>query len=498
MEIPSQLPTDIVGMQALYLNLMEEYNKVLARVAWLERQIFGTKSERFVPDGRQMSLDLNVEKKSAPAVTETISYTRTRQEQEKQGHGRGAMPTHLPVVDVRIEPKEDVTGLDYIGDEQTWEYEYEPGQLIVKRYIRPKYAKRGDLNDEILIGSLPLRPIEKGNAGPGFISRVVVDKYLYHLPLDRQRRKFEIEDHIELAESFLCDVVKHAAFWLEPIYRCLLQQVLTASYLQADETPIPVQVRETKRKTHKGYFWVYHDPLQGIVIFDYRRSRGRDGPCEILKDFKGVLQVDGYGGYNKVVSEEELIRAACMAHVRRKFEAALDSERGRAEYALKQIGLWFEKEREAKAGGLDLAQRLALRQKEVVPSMKLFVEWMQTECSGVLPKSPMGQAIAYALDQWPGFTPYMTDGRIELSNNLVENAIRPVALGRKNYLFKGSHDAAQRGAIIYSLIATAMRCGHDPFLYFKDIFTRLPAAASKDIQAFLPQNWKAIQKTTPN
>lgn len=486
-----RLPSFVIGMGDQFNALLAEHEKVLAELSWLKRQMFGQKSERFIPDVQQLGFALGVAQKPVVVSTQSIQYKRQSVQQKPEGHGRGLMPTHLPIEDVVIEPLEDVTGLERIGEEVSWEYDYEPGCLKIKRYRRPKYVRRGETEDAVLMAALPPRPIEKGNAGPGLMARVVVDKYLYHLPLDRQRRKFAVEDGVEIAESTLCDMVRQTAFWIGPLYTRLVGEVLSASYLQADETPIPVQVRTTKRKTHRGFFWVYRDPLTKVVIFDYRKGRGREGPTEMLKEFSGVLQVDGYEGYNQVIAQRGLVRAACMAHVRRKFEQAMESDSKRGEQALSAISAWFEEESRAKEAGLDFAQRLAMRREQVVSSMDAFQDWLKTEGANVLPKSPMGMAIAYALNQWPGFVPFMTDGRIEFSNNLIENAIRPVALGRKNYLFMGSHEAAQRTAVIYSLIATATAFKIDPFRYFKDLLTRLPAAKNTDIDKFLPQNWKS-------
>jgi len=270
-----ELPDDVSRLKELVVQKHEEVVHLYHELAWLKRQIFGQKSERFIPNEQQLDLGLAATKTPPVVKTQHVQYERATVEKKPQGHGRNVMPTHLPIEDVVIDPQENVEGLECIGEDVSWEYEYEPGCLKIKRYRRPKYVRRGEVRDEILIGALPPRPIEKGNAGAGFMARVVVDKFLYHLPLDRQRRKFEIEDQVQIAESTLCDIVRHAAFWIEPIYRRQIERLLSATYLQADETPIPVQVRTTKRKTHRGYFWVYHDPLAEIVVFDYRRGRSR-------------------------------------------------------------------------------------------------------------------------------------------------------------------------------------------------------------------------------
>ncbi|MHC4537168.1 MAG: IS66 family transposase [Planctomycetota bacterium] len=460
-------------------------------LSYLKRQLFGSKSERFIPanpDQTILPLILPAKESDSSRTKEDISYTRNKkQDSGKTGHSRETMPTHLPIEDIRIEPEEDMTGCSHIGDDITWEYEYKRGKLIVKRYIRPKYAKKEGTS--VITGKMPPRPVEKGNFGPGFIANLINEKYNYHIPLDRQRKRFLSENNVSIAESTLCDIVRQGCFWFEPLYQKLIELLLKASYLQADETPIPVLVRDGRGKTHRGYFWVYFDPVSNIIVFDYRMNRSREGPNNFLEKFKGIVQVDGYQGYTELLARSDIQWAACMAHVRRKFDQALETDKERGTYALKEIGLWFEWERQSKEDGLNPADRLAMRKDHVVPSMESFHSWLNQESLKVLPKSLIGKAIGYALNQWPGFTPFMTDGRVELSNNLVENAIRPVALGRKNYLFKGSHAAAQRAAVIYSLISTATRHGHDSFRYLKDVLTRLPASTNKQLDGFLPQNW---------
>jgi transposase len=465
---------------------LQELGELRHRLAWLERQLFGQKSERFAANDEQLTLDLGEQQSSEPpSRTQRISYER-RSSRKQEGHGRGPMPTHLPIKDVVLEP--DGEG-EHIGDEVTWEYRMKRGSLYVVRYTRPKYARPDGAG--VLIAPLPPRAIEKGNAGASLLSYITVEKYVYHTPLDRQRRKFKTEYHVDFSESTLCDWIRQSCFWFEPAYGVGVEQVRGSSYIQADETPILVQSPDKRGKTHRGYFWVYHAPLEKVTIFVYSKSRARAGPTDFLKGFKGVLQVDGYAGYNEVLSGDGVTWAACMAHVRRKFEEALESASEQAAYALEIMKGWFAVEAQAKELELCAEERLALRREKTVPSMNEFHSWLKEQALSVLPKSPLGKAVTYALNQWKGFEPFQNDGRIELSNNLVENQIRPVALGRKNYLFKGSHEAAQRAAVIYSLTATAKMHGIDPYIYFTDLLERLPAAKAGDIPNFTPANWKA-------
>jgi transposase len=479
-------------LESKNLQLQSRLAEVEFNLEWFKRQMFGKKSERFTSDDEtQTMLDLGViEKTDIPETTQKIIYDRrtSAPKASQGGHGRSVMPTHLPFVDTIIEPEEDITGLECIGEEMTWHYDMKPGSLFIRRIIRPKYARHD--GDGIIIGELPALPIDKGNAGAGLMTQVVIDKYVYHLPLDRQRKKFKNEYDVDFSESWLCDLVKKTGFWISGVHQAYIDRLMKNTYLQADETPIPVLTRDHKGKTHRGYFWVYHDPLERLVVFDYRESRSSKGPADFLKNFKGVLQVDGYDGYDPIASRPDIQRAGCMDHVRRRFEQALDYDKEKASYALEQMKQWYDSEKTAREEKLTLAQRFSLRIEKSVSSMKAFRGWLSEQIPGILPKSPLGAAITYALNQWPFFEPFMTDPRIELSNILIENAIRPIAIGRKNYMFIGSHEAAKRAAMIYSLVSIAKLHGIDPFVYIKELLIRLPQASNLDTDQFLFPLWK--------
>jgi len=468
---------------------------------WLKRQVFGPKSERFTlpPSDQQMALELGVvksEELETPPQTKTVTYDRTSKKKPEttiKGHGRGKMPDHLRIDKQVIEPEGDISGKVRIGEEITWYFEMSaPSSLHVVMITRPKYAFPD--NSGVVIGALPPLPVEKGNAGPGLLTQIVVDKFLYHIPLYRQIAKYKNEYNVDYSESWFSDNVKNATFWLESAHDKHKARLLQSDLLQADETPIPVLVKDGKGKTHRGYLWVYRDPINKIIIFDYRPNRSRAGPSDFLKDFKGTLQIDGYEGYAEIITTNSLIRAACMDHVRRRFEKALEYDAERATHALDTMGEWYALERDAKEKELSAEDKLSMRREKIKPSMEQFKVWMQEQLKQVLPKSPVGIAITYALNQWSYFEPFLNDPRVDLSNIQVENAIRPVALGRKNFMFAGSHESAQRIAIIYSIIATAKLNGVDPFTYIKELLTKLPAATSNEIEKYLLPEWKPDSK----
>lgn len=468
--------------------LVAENTYLKQELSQLRRMIFGQKRERFLPGDSDTQIGLNLGD-TAPEMdtrVEEISYQRKKVSVKPAPHGRNELPAHLVRRDMIIEPDEDTATLVKIGEEITEELDYEPGSLFVRRYIRPKYA-RADGNG-VVIGPLPSRPVEKGIAGAGLLAHVAISKHLDHLPLYRQRQQFKRQG-VDLSASTLGDWIKSTCDLLMPIYRLHKEILLMRFYLMADETPIRVLDRHRKGQSHTGYYWVYYDPLNQESLFDYRRSRSRAGPNEMLSNFCGYLQVDGYNGYNETGRREGITLLGCMAHARRYFEKALPNDRERAAWMLEEIRLLYMIERFARNQRLSYQERLALRRENALPIMTEMRAWLDREKLQVLPKSLLGKAIGYMLTFWDRLLLYLEDGRFEIDNNLVENAIRPVALGRKNYLFAGSHDGAERAAILYSLISTAKLHGHDPYQYLKDVISRIADHPHKRLEALLPANW---------
>lgn len=274
---------------------------------------------------------------------------------------------------------------------------------------------------------------------------------------------------------------------LPPLYDELKKDVLSQNYIQADETPIPVLDKDKKKSTHQGYYWVYHAPEIKMVLFDYRPGRGRDGPKEILKDFSGHLQTDGYAGY-EIFDTEGIVLHHCMAHARRKFEQALDNDKTRAEYVLAQLQKLYAIERKARQENYSPEQRYELRQRESSEILDTIGHWLKENIISVVPKSKIGEAMAYTLSRWERLCLYAADGKLEIDNNLVENVIRPVALGRKNYLFAGSHEAAQRAAMIYSFMGTCKLRGVEPLAWLTETLRKLPDHKANQLRDLLPHS----------
>jgi transposase len=460
----------------------------------LKKMIFAARSERFEPADpsltQQLSLGLTIEKKRAAAVAQQISYTRIINEPaniQLSVPVRNPLPAHLERREIVLEPglRE---GLRKLGDEITEELEYEPGKLFVNRYIRRKYVNQD--NTGILVASMPERPLPKAIAGAGLLTQIVIDKYLDHLPLHRQMDRFK-RDGVNIPYSTISDWVSNTCKLIAPLYEALKKRVLAGDYLHADETPIKVLDRDKKGETHRGYYWVYHNSLADLVFFDYQAGRGREGPEKILKDFKGHLQTDGYAVYDIFEEKKEVTLLHCMAHARRKFYEAQGNDAVRATHGLQQIQLLYEIERRIKDLPVDERQRI--RNQEAVPILESLGAWMKKSYTEVLPKSVIGKALGYSIERWDALSLYTTDGKLNIDNNPVENAIRPVAIGRKNYLFAGSHEAAQRSAMLYSLLGTCKLNGINPFTWLKDVLSRIGTHPINKVQELLPHNWQQTQ-----
>lgn len=456
----------------------------------LRKLIFGAKSERFVPTANTQQTELDFGAAFAqPAeatenTTEVITYEREKSS-NKTKPSRQSIPEHLPRVVHSIAPEEDVTDLVKIGEEITEELEYTPGKLFVNRYVRPKYVKPTAAGNKIIIGQLPERPLPKCIAGPNLLSALIIAKFIDHLPLYRQAQMFKRQG-VELSDSTLGGWVNAVAKLLQPLYDAQKKKILSASYLQADETPIEILESEKAGSTHRGYHWVYQDPVKRLVLFDYRQGRGRESPKEILKQFTGHLQTDGYGVYNELGKREGITQLHCWAHARRKFSEAQDSDRAHAHYVLGEIQKLYAVEKETREQALSEQEILNYRQNKSLPVITALQKWMLAAKTAVLPKSPMGKAIEYTLSRIETLKIYTTNGALQIDNNLTENAIRPVALGRKNYLFAGSHQAAQHAAIFYSLFATCKAKNINPQQWLSTTLQKIGNHPINRIEELLP------------
>ncbi len=479
-------------------------SQVQAELAELKRLVFGRKSERFVADEPPAEqLNLFVQHDHEGAEEKTVLQAVQAHSRVKSKPKRIKLPDDLPVVAVCIEPHPDeIKGWVKIGEEITEELDYMPGYLRINRYIRPRYArpKKEQTPDtegnNIFIAPLPSRVIDKGIPSAGLLTYLMVSKFIDHLPYHRTLQIFK-RSKIDIPASTVNGWIAKCVELLEPLYLYHQARMMECAYLMADETKIRVlkspHRANKKSKAHQGYFWVYYDPGGKQTLFIYDPGRAGKYPREHLRSFKGYLQTDGYSVYEAFEQKDGVNLVACMAHIRRKFEHALDNDKERATHVLKAMQSLYAIERKAREEGYNPEQRLTLRLQKAQPIMDELKAWLLENRDKVLPKSKIGEAINYACNRWKYMERYLEDGKLEIDNNLVENAIRPVAIGRKNYLFAGSPEGAKWAAIIYSLLSSAANCGHNPSEYLKDVLLRLPDQPLNYMDELLPVNWAPQQ-----
>jgi transposase len=436
-------------------------------------------------------LDLGFEQAAEPVAQEVEKETITYQRSKKAHPGRDKLPEDIPTEDIIIEPEEDTTDMERIGEEITETIDYRPGLLIKRRYIRPKYARKEALQEQpgVLIAELPERPIPKGIAEPGLLAHLFVSKYIDHLPFYRQTKIFKRQHDWDIHKATINSWFVACCTLMEPLYEALFKQVMQTDYLQADESPIKVLDADKKGSSHQGYMWVYRNPLNGLVLFDYRKGRGMHGPKERLENYEGYLQCDGYKVYKRIAKKQQGIKLlSCLAHIRRYFFKAKHNHPELANYAMAQIQQLYAIERQCRNDAVQHDKRLEVRQEEAKPIFEELLEWVNTQHKNNLRKEPIGKALNYANNQLPLLKAYLKDGRIEIDNNLIENAIRPLALGRKNYLFAGSHDGARRAAMMYSFFASCKTMDINPWEWMKDTLEKISSHPVNDIEALLPNN----------
>ena len=478
----------LLALQRENQALKEQLARLQFELEQLKRLVFGARSERFVPADPAQATLFGVEAPAAPA-TEQLSYQRRKPATEKKQPVREAIAAHLPRVERVIEPDDLPAGARKIGEEITETLEYTPGSIHVDRVVRPKYV----VGEAVRIAPMPPLPFPKSNLGASLAAHICVSKFADHLPLYRQRGQLK-RAGLDVGDSTIGDWFQATATLLEPLGDALRKEVLVQDYLQVDESPIPVQDNHKEGALRKGYHWVYHAPLAKAVLFDYRPGRSAEFPAEVLKDFHGALQTDGYAGYEKLAAREGITALACMAHARRKFDKALNNDKVRAEYALGRIGDLYRLERNCDGPKVSPGVRHRYRRRWAVPILNELEAWLRQEINVVAPKSPIGEAIAYALGLWPRLRAYVTDGRYLIDNNRIENTIRPLAIGRKNYLFAGSDRGARNAALMYSLLGTCKLNGVEPFAYLRDVIARIPDHKANKLNELLPYNWQPLAK----
>ena len=490
--------------------LQARIKELTAQVAWLNRQLFGRKSEKLhaldshMPDlfaDEFADLRRQAEEKRDEAVKKIEKESKEEKRRKRQNR---KMIEGLPVLETEvIEPEGvDLSLYRKIGEEVTSLVKHKPGMLYVKEIIRPKYALKDSTmlppagQKGVEIAPMPLMPVDKCIADTSLLAEILLQKYEYHVPFYRQIQQYRHLGLKGLTESTLDGWFKKTVELLKPLYESLKKEVFSCDYVQADETTIPV-INRGKHKAEKEYLWMVRSVMEKLVIFHYDMGSRVGSVIESLASqyrFKGYLQCDGFAGYETAFKTNPDVRLVnCMAHIRRDFEHALGENKKEAEYGLAQIQYMYRIEHCCDKAGLSSDGRKAKRRELTRPIMEAMKTWMETEGIKYSPQSLIGKAVSYAYTRWDNMMRCLEDGRLLLDNNLAENAIRPITLGRKNYLFCGNHEAAVNMSVICSLLATCKAHDVNPRDYLKDIIAQMPyhkKSADEELLNLLPHKWK--------
>jgi transposase len=523
MEQTDQIPDDLPSCQELLRGLLGQLHEMEVQLGDLKRQLdetcatngelqrsydclkeqylaikrlcFGPRRERLAEaPGQQHLFDTDGTTSLAAELADPLPAEEPTEHKRKRGHGRRQIPEHLPrtAVPHDVPPQDRVCacGRDKvcIGEDVTEQVDYVPGRMTVYRHVYPKYACPC-CKDGVTSAPPAPSPIARGMAGPGLLSYVLVNKFAIHLPTYRQQ---DVLSHYGffVARSTLCDWLAQCAQGLQPLVDLMRERALMSLVMNADETPVSVLDR-TMDSTRTGYFWVYIGNFSHpYTIYDYRDSRSRDGPAEILKNFRGYLQTDAYASYESVVLESagRIIPVGCWAHARREFFDARFNQPREVHYVLSLVGQLYDIEDEVRLHSPEA--RLAARQERSVPILDRLEKFLRDQRGQALPKSQYGKAIGYALNHWPELRRFTENGLLEIDNNIAERTLRPCAIGRKNWMFVGSDRGGKTAATCFSILAGAKRHQIEPFAYVRDLLVAI-STGEPDWNSLLPDVWIA-------
>ena len=483
-------------------------NKLLKeKIDLLVRRVFGAKSEQL--DERQLTLLLQGDEppKKAPASgsdatgleAEIAKAAEVPRLEKLRPRSEARVPEHLPVVEQVIEPEEVVAepqAWRCMGEEVTEQLDYEPAKFLRRRLIRRKYVRLAEPYKAPVIAPLNVLQ-ERGIAAPGLLAAIIVGKYCDHLPLYRQEQIYRSRHCLDVPRQSMARWLGLAAEWLAPLYEHIRTGVMAGGYVQIDETPVKY-LCPGNGQTRQGYLWTCKRP-GGDVCFTWATSRATACLGKVLPaSFTGIVQCDGYAAYPAHArTREGLTLAACWAHVRRKFIEAKDSAPMQAGWVLLQLAHLYRIEsglRRTRAGPRLCQARRSAESRPIIARLRTVLERLKKQRLH-LPRSAMGKAISYALSLWPMLEVYLEDGRVRIDNNEVENAIRPTAIGKKNWLFIGEAGAGQRSAILYTIIEACRRQGLDPWAYLRDVLTQLPSLTNRQVKHVLPEAWAKARQT---
>jgi transposase len=513
----NQLDNKIKDLGDKIINFEDKIRQLTDQLAWYRRKFWKASSEKYIPqDPSQRRLDFDgvdilpqEEVAIKEAAKEIVSYERRKPEKEKRQPVRLPLPDDLRREEEIIEPEGIDENWTRIGEEVTEVLEHKPGELYVRRIVRPKYALRKDLQQlreenaesgqkNMKIAALPLLPLPRSNAGASLLSELLIGKYVYHLPFHRSIAMFKLAG-VSIPASTVNGWFSASSDLLRALYYRLRDVVLATDYIQVDESTVPV-INDEKHRAVKSYLWVVRSVMKNLMFFHYDKgSRAQKVVIDLLHNYQGAVQTDGYDAYSIYENKKGVLLLGCWAHARRKFNDALKEDESGARYALEQIGMLYNVEAMATDQELDFEQRAALRERLAYPILCAFEKWIVNYYPKALLQGRMYKALTYTYSLFQRLSRYHLDGRYQIDNNLVENDIRPLALGRKNYLFCGNHDAAENAAVMYSLLGCCKSYDVNPREWLTDVLTKIPYYNnnySRDLAELLPHNWKTTRSST--
>jgi len=498
-DLAATLLVEVSQKDELIKSKQLKIDQLTHEMATLKRWRFGRHSERLESGQRSLleeSIDEDLE--AIRLELETLSPPSAPREKAKDKPRRVALPAAFPRVEIRHEPQGTVCrcgcALERIGEDVSEKLDYTPGVFQVERHIRGKWACRRC--ETLLQAPVPAQVIDKGIPTAGLLAQVLVAKYADHQPLYRQEGIFE-RAGLALPRSTLAEWVGACGVRLAPLVEAMKAVLLTRPVLHADETPVPM-LKPGLGHTHRAYLWSFgtteYDPIPAVV-YDFADGRSGHHARTFLGPWSGKLVCDDFSGY-KALFETGVIEIGCMAHARRKFHDLYANQRSAiAEEALALYGALYELEREAREQRLDALGRQRLREERGRPIADALHTWLTLHRAKVPDGSATAKAIKYSLKRWGALTRYLADGDLPIDNNWMENRIRPVAIGRSNWLFAGSLRAGQRAAVVMSLIQSAKLNHHDPYRYLKDVLERLPTQSASRLEDLMPHRWRPTPTT---
>jgi transposase/uncharacterized coiled-coil protein SlyX len=492
------LPDDPAVLQQMIRELLEQLaasrrdsDQLRQRLDQLLRRLYGPRTEKTDPH-QPLLFDEPPPEPAPPPPPEPAAAATPR-----AGHGRRRLPADLPrqrvVYELPLAERlcpQCQQERQAIGQESSEQLDFKPASLFVVEHVRVTYACPC-CQGAVATAAKPSQPIDKGLPGPGLLAYVAVSKYSDHLPLYRLERIF-VRHGLDLSRSTLCDWMRACADLLSPLYTLLVAEVLQSAVVHTDDTVVPV-LDGSRDRTRQARLWVYSgDKQHPHNVFDYTASRSRDGPAAFLKDFKGYLQADAFGGYDGIYAGGQIVEVCCHAHARRKFYEARTTDAARSAAALG----WYRELYALEADIKDLKdeERHHVRQERSLPLLASFHTWLEEQRAVVLPKSPLGQAVQYALNQWAALVRYTEDGRLSIDNNVSEREMKRIAIGRKNWLFAGSDRGGETAAVLYTVTSTCTRHGVDAFVYLEEVLRRLPSCPATGLVELLPDRWAAARR----